>query len=261
MRTLPMFQVDAFTDQLFKGNPAAVVPLDQWLPDQTMQAIAEENNLSETAFFVPTTNGYHIRWFTPACEVDLCGHATLATAYVIFEMFQHNSKTIRFESRSGRLVVQQAFDAISLEFPASQPVACEMEAALCQGLGQTPNETFKAADLIALFDNETQVRNLKPDFTALAKLDCRGIICTAPGDHVDFVSRFFGPAVGVNEDPVTGSAHCQLTPFWAARLGKNTLEAEQVSARGGRLLCSWLGERVLLTGQARLYMKGEFYLD
>jgi PhzF family phenazine biosynthesis protein len=260
MTTLPIFQVDAFTNHLFKGNPAAVVPLDSWLDEALMQSIAAENNLAETAFFVPEGNGYHLRWFTPTCEVDLCGHATLATAHVLYTCLDYLEDQIRFQSRSGELIVVRNESGYTLDFPAKLCGPAEISEDLVRGLGARPQEVHLGMYMLAIFERAEEVMALKPDFRILNELEGLAVVCTAPGDDVDFVSRFFGPAVGVDEDPVTGSAHCMLTPFWADRLGKETLLARQVSARGGEVLCQRLGDRVHLTGAAKLYLKGEIYI-
>lgn len=257
---LTQYQVDAFTKRIFAGNPAAVCPLDAWLPDNLLQAIAAENNLSETAFFVPSTRGYALRWFTPVAEVDLCGHATLATAYVLYHQLGYQGESITFETRSGDLIVQRDGDALVMDFPATLPVRCDAPAALVDGLGLEPLEVWAAGDYMAVLDSEESVRRLKPNQTSLSQLDLRGVIVTAAGNDVDFVSRFFAPNYGIPEDPVTGSAHCILTPYWAERLGKQTLTARQVSARGGDIDCSLRGDRVLLSGHAVVFMQGEIAL-
>ena len=255
---LPLFQIDAFAERVFQGNPAAVCPLDAWLPEALMQAIAAENNLSETAFCVPEGDGYGLRWFTPLKEIDLCGHATLATAHVLFEHLGFAGAEIVFSTRSGALRVTRAGDRLAMDFPAKAIEPCAAPAALIEGLGRMPLEVYGGRDYLAVFADAAEVRALTPDPRRLAELDRHGVIVTAPGGaedgDVDFVSRFFVPKFGVDEDPVTGSAHCSLTPFWAARLGKATLEARQVSRRGGRLQCTLAGERVILRGRAVTYM-------
>jgi PhzF family phenazine biosynthesis protein len=260
---LPIYQVDAFTDRLFGGNPAAVCPLEAWLDDATLLAIAAENNLSETAFFVRENDGYALRWFTPKIEVDLCGHATLATAFVIFNELGHAGEAIRFETReAGALTVTRRGELLELNFPARPPKPVPMPPGLSEALGKAPVETLAARDLMAVFERAEDVISLKPDFAAVARLDTFAVIATAPASEegVDFVSRFFGPAKGVPEDPVTGSAHCTLTPYWAARLGKTRLEARQVSARGGALTCALEGDRVTIAGHAALYLKGTIWI-
>jgi len=254
---LTLYQIDAFTDKLFKGNPAAVCPLEEWLPDSILQAIAEENNLSETAFYVPTDSAFHIRWFTPVAEVDLCGHATLAAAYVIFECTSYADRTIRFESRSGELIVKRDKDLLVMDFP-SQPVQpCDAPRALIDGLGKEPLEVLFADDYLAVFENENAIISLRPNFEVLKKLDLRGIIVTALGKDVDFVSRFFAPKYGVNEDPVTGSAHCELVPYWHGKLNKTEFRARQLSRRTGEIDCALEGDRVILAGKAVKYMEGK----
>ena len=254
---IKQYQVDAFASRAFAGNPAAVCPLENWLDDETLQAIAEENNLSETAFFVPAGKGFRLRWFTPVSEVDLCGHATLASAHVIFEILGYSRDVITFETRSGELLVARRGKLLEMNFPAAQPRRCEIPAALASGLGRRPLEVLAADDYLAVFDSEASVRAITPDHTLLSQLDLRGVIVTAPGTEVDFVSRFFAPRLGVPEDPVTGSAHCELAPYWAARLGKNKLSARQVSRRGGQLTCEVRADRVILCGEAVTFMEAE----
>jgi PhzF family phenazine biosynthesis protein len=255
---LPLYWIDAFTDTVFTGNPAGVVPLDRWPDDAFMQRIAFENGLAETAFFVKTgENRYHLRWFTPSAEVDLCGHATLATAFVVFTQLGASDDVLTFESRSGPLLVTRLADGrLELDFPSRPAVPASPPIALIQGLGATPVYYAQAQANLAVFNNAADVRALRPDFAALATLEQYGTIVTAPGEDCDFVSRFFAPGVGVPEDPVTGSAHCVLTPYWAARLGKKRLHARQVSARGGELWCEQAGDRVKISGYAVLYLKG-----
>jgi len=264
---LNIFQVDAFTRSPFGGNPAAVVPLDAWLPDDVMHNIAQENNLSETAFFVRNADVFEIRWFTPTFEIDLCGHATLASAFVIFDVLKLETKTIRFHShKSGDLSVEKNGDVLTLDFPSRPVSPVEAPDGLFDAIGGTPNEVFKARDYFLVFETEQDVLDLKPNFSALhdiaalLKIDAHGFIVTAPGDSSDFVSRFFAPEVGVFEDPVTGSSHCNLIPFWAERLGKTEMFARQVSARGGELFCELAGDRVKIGGNAVLYMRGEIYV-
>ncbi len=258
---IPIYQVDAFAERLFEGNPAAVVPLPSWLDDELLQAIAAENNLSETAFVVAGQGHWELRWFTPRAEVDLCGHATLATAHVLFNHLGCPPGRIEFHTRSGRLHVEQASAGLRLDFPAIVPVPLPMHSAaaegLLQGLGAKPEQLLAAPDYIAVFADQASVASLEPDFARLAGLDRRGVIATAPGDHHDFASRCFYPKLGVNEDPVTGSAHCKLTPYWAERLGRSDLQARQISARGGTLVCQLRGDRVWLIGQAVDYLQGE----
>lgn len=256
---LSLYQLDAFTDKVFGGNPAAVVPLTSWLPDETMQAIAAENNLAETAFYVPTEAGFHIRWFTPTVEVDLCGHATLASAYVLFSLENYAHDQINFDSRSGILNVRKEGDWLVLNFPAdSIHKQLLSPPALLESLGEiTPIEILRGkTDFMAVLESEEQVRTLQPDIIVLSTLPARGVIITAPGDSVDFVSRFFAPQSGIAEDPVTGSAHTTLTPYWAEKLGKTEMEALQVSARGGVLKTKLIGDRVEIAGQVKLYLRG-----
>lgn len=254
---LKQYQVDAFTDRVFGGNPAAVVPLPSWLDDSLLQAIAEENNLSETAFFVPSKKVFQLRWFTPVKEVDLCGHATLATAHVIFEILGDARQVITFETRSGDLFVKQNGKLLEMDFPASPPIPCEIPEKLVLGLGCRPIEVLAAEDYLAVFDSEATVRAITPDQSVLRQLDLRGVSITAPGNEVDFVSRFFAPRFGIPEDPVTGSAHCELAPYWAYKLGKNILSAKQVSRRGGDISCELRADRVILSGSAVIFMEAE----
>lgn len=259
---LHIFQADAFAASLFKGNPAAVVPLQEWLPDETMQQIALENNLSETAFFIPENGHFQIRWFTPKAEVNLCGHATLATAHILFNELNYPGQQIDFESKSGILAVTKVNDKLQLDFPADIANETEPIAEFAEALGCEPQLTLKGrTDYLLLFDSEETIRNLKPDFQLIAKTNARGIIVTAKGNEVDFVSRFFAPAVGVNEDPVTGSAHTTLIPFWSARLGKTEMTALQLSERGGQLWCTLSGNRVLIAGKAVTYLRGEIEIS
>ena len=253
---LPYYEVSAFTTNAFGGNPAGVCLLDSWLPDSTLQNIAANNNLAETAFVVARDSDFDLRWFTPSVEIDLCGHATLAAAFVLFTERNVSSGEIRFHSRSGRLTVSRAGEELALDFPSRPATGCAAPEALVRGLGATPREVLKARDYLAVFASAAEVRALKPDFAALRTLDCLGIIATAPGDDCDFVSRFFAPGAGVDEDPVTGSAHCTLIPYWAQRLGKAKFFARQVSARGGELFCELMGERVQIGGRAELYLRG-----
>lgn len=253
---IPLFHVDAFTSRLFAGNPAAVCPLPSWLDDATLQAIAAENNLSETAFFVSRKQHHDLRWFTPTLEVDLCGHATLASAYVIFNFLDKKQEVAVFESKSGTLRVARSGDMLVLDFPTSPPEPCEVPPALLEGLGAPPLEVWGARDYLAVYGSEEEVRRLRPDMARLRTLERRGVIATAAGNASDFVSRFFAPGAGVDEDPVTGSAHCTLTPYWARRLGKDRLHALQVSARGGELFCMPRGDRVAIAGRAVKYFQG-----
>jgi len=253
----PIYQIDAFTDRLFAGNPAAVVVLDQWLPDETMQAIAAENNLSETAFVIPGAPVSALRWFTPKTEVNLCGHATLATAYVLFRDYFVDCQRLRFSSHSGELAVTRDGSRLRLDFPARPGQKVPVDAAVAAALGTQPQEAYRSRDLMLIYATEAEVVALQPDFRRLKKLEQGRFLVTAPGDSVDFVSRFFAPGVGIDEDPVTGSAHCILIPYWAERLGKTRLLARQVSARGGDLQCELCGERVGISGEAVEYLCGE----
>jgi PhzF family phenazine biosynthesis protein len=259
---IPIYQVDAFSDQLFKGNPAAVCPLTEWLPDALMQNIAQENNLAETAFIVPSGKGYDIRWFTPTVEVDLCGHATLASAHVIFHELGHAGDNIRFHShRSGPLTVTKRNELLVLDFPCDTLTQLTIDPIYSTGLSKAPRAVFQGkTDYLFVYDAEADIRELQPDFEALKIHPVRGIIVTAPGEKVDFVSRFFGPSCGVNEDPVTGSAHTTLTPYWASVLGKDTLRAVQLSTRTGALTCTLRGNRVEIAGQSVMYLRGELDL-
>jgi PhzF family phenazine biosynthesis protein len=257
---IPCFIIDAFASKPFQGNPAAVCPLKTWLSDATMQNIAAENNLSETAFFVPSGDDYDLRWFTPTVEVDLCGHATLASAFVLFTELGQRRNAVRFHSKSGPLAVARSELVFTLDFPSRPPAPCAVPEALACGLGKAPLQVLKARDYFAVFEKEEDVRFLKPDFTALGTLDEK-VIVTAPGNNCDFVSRFFAPTAGVPEDPVTGSAHCTLIPYWSQRLGKTNLFARQISKRGGELFCELADERVLIGGKAVLYSRGEIEID
>lgn len=258
MMKIPIYQVDAFTDKIFSGNPAAVCPLKSWLPDETMQKIAQENNLSETAFFVKTGNVFQIRWFTPTIEVDLCGHATLASAHVIFNHLDYPEDIIFLESKSGKLRVKNDDEFLVLDFPAGFYESISIPSKLTQALGKEPIDAGRALDyMIAVYDDEDFIANLKPDFQLLKQLPFHAIIVTAKGKKVDFVSRMFAPAIGIDEDPVTGSAHTILTPYWSHKLGKVTMEARQISARGGDLICKISGDRVEIGGNAATYLVGE----
>lgn len=258
---IPLYQVDAFADRVFAGNPAAVCPLESWLPDATMQAIAAENNLSETAFFVPDGDDFGLRWFTPTVEIDLAGHPTLATAHVIFTELEPARDRVRFRTKIGdTLVVTRDGAVLWMDFPARAPVPRADLGDVAGALGAAPAEVMAARDGVAVFAREAEVRALAPDMARVARLDCFGLIATAPGDTCDFVSRFFAPKAGVPEDPVTGSAHCTLIPYWARRLGKTSLKARQVSTRGGTLLCEHRGERVGIGGEAVTYLRGAITL-
>jgi PhzF family phenazine biosynthesis protein len=259
---IPFYQIDAFSRKIFGGNPAAVCFLESWLADDALQAIAAENNLSETAFLVPRAEGlYDLRWFTPAVEIDLCGHATLASAFVIFSIIHCTLSSVDFKTASGLLTVAKSGELLSMDFPGRKPEPTETSTILSRALGAEPVEVLKSRDLLVVFKNESSIKNINPDFDALKQIrDAFGIIVTAPGDKSDFVSRFFAPNAGISEDPVTGSAHCTLIPYWADRLKKNSLHAFQLSKRGGELFCEKVGDRVRISGYAVLYAKGELYV-
>ncbi|MGB4781103.1 PhzF family phenazine biosynthesis protein [Candidatus Methylomirabilis sp.] len=252
-----IYQIDAFTNRVFAGNPAAVVVLDEWLDDQTLQAIAVENNLAETAFVIPDPECSKLRWFTPVVEVDLCGHATLATAYILFQQHYCEKTVLRFESRGGNLAVSRNDDVLFLDFPSRPGSPVIVDSSLIETLGITPEFAVLARDLMVVLADEQDVREFTPDFSAIKSLDAFALIVTARGEEVDFVSRFFAPGAGVPEDPVTGSAHCTLIPYWANRLGKTKLSARQLSSRGGDLTCELRGDRVLIGGKVVEYMRGE----
>ena len=254
---IPIFQVDAFTRRLFGGNPAAVCLLERWLPDRILQAIAAENNLAETAFLVAMEPGnYELRWFTPAVEVPLCGHATLASAYALAHRRDPERKRFRFQSQSGELTVDRSGDLFTLDFPVRRPSISPPRPDFAAALGATPAAHYTGTFEMAVFASEADLRALRPDMRSLAAIEHFGLIVTAPGEQADFVSRFFAPRAGIDEDPVTGSAHCMLTPYWAERLGKTHLHAQQLSARGGDLWCEPQGERVLISGHGALYLEG-----
>lgn len=260
-----IFQIDAFTDRLFGGNPAAVCPLNTWLKDETLQNIAIENNLAETAFFVPLSkNSFHLRWFTPEFEIDLCGHATLATAFVIFEEMKHIGDQVFFDTKSGRLSVKKRGAYYELDFPSRPPIKTALPKIISDGLNIQPKEVWKARDYLLVYDSEDDVKNIRPNLTILNQININpgGIIVTARGDsqQTDFVSRFFTPQAAVFEDAVTGSAHCTLTPFWAQKLGKSKLNAVQVSGRRGELICQLQQDRVLMKGTAVKYLEGTIEL-
>jgi PhzF family phenazine biosynthesis protein len=262
-REFPIYQVDAFTDAVFAGNPAAIVPLAAWLAEAEMQKIAAENNLAETAFIVREEKDYAIRWFTPTTEVELCGHATLASAFTVFEVLQPGRKEVLFRTMTvGALKVTRRDDgALTMDFPSRPPERIAAPPGLAEALGAPPTEVWAARDLMAVFDSAAEVAALAPDMRALAALDTFAVIVTAPGtDGVDFVSRLFAPRQGIDEDPVTGSTHCTLIPYWAKRLRRKSLEARQISARGGNLSCEDRGGRVAISGQAALYLEGRIFL-
>ncbi len=254
---LPIYQVDAFTTNLFRGNPAAVVILEDWLPDGVLQAIAAENNLAETAYAIPRGGDIPLRWFTPELEIDLCGHATLATAHVLFRHYMPDGERVTFTTKSGTLTVERQGDLLAMDFPSRPGKPVAIPPGLVEALGGRPKVTLLARDLLAVFETEQEIRSMRPDVRALESVDAMGIIVTAPGEEVDFVSRFFAPRAGIAEDPVTGSTHCTLVPYWAERLGKKKLRARQLSRRGGELLCELRGDRVLIAGSAVEYLRGE----
>ena len=253
---LSIFQVDAF-GSVFSGNPAAVCPLDNWLPDSTLQSIAAENNLAETAYFVRNNGRFQLRWFTPGCEVDLCGHATLASAYVLFNELKEPGDTLRFDTKSGELVVRREGDRLVMDFPSRPPAAIDADPGLIPAMGGNPLEVLAARDYLLVYKTADEVLALTPNMEALMQIDRFGFIATAPGTDCDFVSRFFAPAKGVPEDPATGSAHCTLIPYWAGKLGKTSLHARQVSRRGGELFCKLVGDRVEIAGRAALFLRGQ----
>lgn len=257
---VPYYQVDAFAQRAFTGNPAGVCLLDSWLPDKDLQLIAGENNLSETAFLVPLTDEYELRWFTPEQEVDLCGHATLASAFVLFTELKHRDAHVHFQTKSGLLRATWDGKIVMLDFPNRPGEPCAAPPALIEGLGHIPREVRKSRDYLAVLGSEEDVQTLAPDFPKIATLDCLGVIATARGTDVDFVSRFFAPGAGLNEDPVTGSAHCTLIPYWAEKLGKNKLVAQQLSKRGGKIYCEMRGDRVGIGGHVTLYSRSELLL-
>ncbi|MEW5910477.1 MAG: PhzF family phenazine biosynthesis protein [Thermodesulfobacteriota bacterium] len=263
MMKIPIYQVDAFTADVFSGNPAAVCFLEKWIDDSILQKIAEENNLSETAFLVGNATGYDLRWFTPATEVALCGHATLASAFILFTCLKWPQESISFRTRqSGELIVTQRKTIFEMDFPARPAHPIIPPPGLVRSLGVNPLEILGSEeDLLVVLSNEKAVRKTDPDFGALNQVDCRGVIITARGDNCDFVSRFFAPQVGIPEDPVTGSAHCVLIPYWSTKLGKTELHALQVSKRGGELFCRNAGDRVKISGKAALFMEGSIVIN
>jgi PhzF family phenazine biosynthesis protein len=257
-----LYQVDAFASQLFSGNPAAVVPLTQWLSDELLQKIAAENNLSETVYYIIKEDVIEIRWFTPAAEVDLCGHATLATAFVLKNQEGFTGQVIPFYShRSGHLPVTINEGSFTMNFPCDIITEVELTDALKHTSNKEPLKAFKGkTDYMLVFEKQSDISSMQPNFSAIEKLQARGLIVTAKGEDCDFVSRFFGPQCGVNEDPVTGSAHTTLTPYWSSVLNKHDFTARQLSARSGDLACTLVGDRVEITGKAVLFMKGEFFI-
>lgn len=257
---IPIYQIDAFTDKQFKGNPAAVCPLEKWIDSDLMQSIAAENNLAETAFFVKNGNDYELRWFTPKAEIDLCGHATLAAAYVIFTYLDENRMNVKFHTKSGMLEVSKESELLTMTFPAREGEECEAPEALIKGLGKEPKETFLARDYLAVFESEQDLLDLELNMEELKKLDAFGVVATAKGSKSDFASRFFAPKAGVDEDPVTGSAHCTLVPYWKKVLNKKEFTALQLSERGGKLYCEDLGDKVKLSGEAVAYLEGYIHV-
>lgn len=257
---LELYQVDAFASQAFTGNPAAVCPLDTWLPDTVMQSIAAENNLSETAFFVPSKAGFHIRWFTPTAEVNLCGHATLAAAHVIFEELHFSKLEIHFISKSGSLFVSKNSYGLQLNFPNQLASPCATPEIITSAFGQAPELCLSNINYIAVFNDEAFVKTVTPDFDLLATLDLQGMVITSRSNDYDFISRCFAPKYGINEDPVTGSSFTELAPYWSQQLGKKRLNAKQVSKRGGEVHCELQGDRVFISGQSTLYLKGTIFI-
>ena len=253
---IPIYQIDAFTNEIFKGNPAAVCPLEEWISNDLMQKIAAENNLSETAFFVKENSGYELRWFTPKAEVDLCGHATLATAFVIFSYLDKSITNIKFNTASGMLEVSKDEHLLTMIFPSREGERCEAPEALVKGLGRKPKEVYKSKFYMAVFEVEEDILNLELNMDELKELGNFDVIATAKGNTVDFVSRFFAPYIGIDEDPVTGSAHCMLVPYWKKILNKTEFVAMQLSGRGGKLYCVDLGDKVSISGQAVPYLEG-----
>ena len=258
---ISIFQVDAFTSELFRGNPAAVCPLESWIDDNTLQLGASENNLSETAFFVRENDGYRIRWFTPVCEVDLCGHATLASAYIIFNEIDRTVSNIKFFSNSGKLSVTKDSDLILLDFPSLPPKISHNPENIYSAFNIKPTEVLQADDYLLIYDNQEKIENILPDLSILKEVDLRGVIVSSKGNDCDFVSRFFAPKYGIDEDPVTGSAHCTLIPYWSEKLGKKKLHAKQLSKRGGELFCEMKKNRVVISGHAVKYFSGEIEID
>ncbi len=253
---IPIYQIDAFTKERFKGNPAAICPLEEWLSEELMQNIAAENNLSETAFFVKKNDRYQIRWFTPENEIDLCGHATLASAHLIMRYLEKGLERVVFHSKSGKLEVYKNEDRLSMIFPSRPAEVCDVPEDLVKALGVEPEQVLKSRDYMVIYSDEGIIKDIQPDMELLKKVNNHGTIITAKGKEVDFVSRFFVPACGVPEDPVTGSAHCTLIPYWSSKLAKKDLVAKQLSARGGTLYCQDMGDRVKISGSAVLYLRG-----
>jgi PhzF family phenazine biosynthesis protein len=260
---VPVFHIDAFTTQRFAGSPGAVCPLKAWLDDDLLRSVAAENNLSETAFFVPRGDVFELRWFTPRCEVKLCGHATLASAWVLLQLLAPERNSVRFETRfSGTLTVTRDASLMAMDFPALAPWTCgDVPPALVESLGSTPSEVVQLEDnYFAIYNSEEEVKNIRPNFHMLEKLHPAGVAVTAPGKEADFISRYFAPSYGIPEDPVTGSTHCSLAPYWAERLGKSSLYARQLSQRGGELWCEVKSQRVIIKGNAVLTLRGELMI-
>jgi len=256
---LPIYQLDVFTNNIFEGNPAGVVVLDECIDPHLMQAIASENNLPETAFINKEQDHYKIRWFTPAVEVDLCGHATMASGHVVLYLLEANREEVTFESAKYTLTVREEGDYLAMKLPSARNEPADVPDELIRGLKKKPSEVYKSDDYLVVYESAKDIAGMEPDFEILSQLDCRGIIVTAPGVNSDFVSRFFAPSIGINEDPVTGSAHTKMVPYWSQRLGKKELHAEQLSGRGGKMICRDLGEHVELLGNARVYLEGHIY--
>jgi PhzF family phenazine biosynthesis protein len=261
---IPLFHVDAFTGRPFSGNPAAVCPLKAWLDDELLLAVAAENNLSETAYFVHEGDSYRLRWFTPRCEVSLCGHATLASAFVMLTTLKLQQESVRFQTRSGLLTVTRQDDLLAMDFPALVPWDCPSPPSdLIEGLGARASQIRVVQikdNYFVVYDSEDEIRSVQPNLSRLEKLHPAGVAVTAPGKDADFVSRYFAPSYGIPEDPVTGSTHCSLTPYWAQRLGKSILHARQVSQRGGELWCELAGDRVVIKGKAVLTLQGSLLI-
>lgn len=259
---LPLYRIDAFTERMFGGNPAGVVPLEGWLPEATMQAIAAENNQAETAFFIPDGEGFKLRWFTPTVEAELCGHATLASAYVISNFLQPGRRQMRFDSLSGPLTAKREGEKYVLDFPLRPPAKPATDPSVGKALGAAPRELLTSVSYLAVFERWEDVAALEPDLAAIAALPLDGVIATAPGrDGVDYVARYFAPAAGIPEDPATGSSHCILMPYWAKRLGRNRLHARQISRRIGEFDCELIGDRVKIAGRAVCNMRGRIFVD
>lgn len=253
---LKLYQIDAFAKKIFEGNPAAVCPLDSWLDDALMRKIAMENNLSETAFFVNEGTNYHIRWFTPLEEVDMCGHATLASAFVLFEILNYPNDEIVFDSKSGELRVRRERDKLLMDFPAQEITACPIPLAIAEAFVMQPKECYKSMDYLLVFENEEDILKAKPNLEKLKNIDARGVIITSKSQEYDFVCRFFAPKIGIDEDPVTGAAFTQLAPYWSKALGKNEFRAKQISQRGGEVFCKLYGSRVEIAGYGIKYFEG-----